>query len=260
MRHISFIGLIMSAGFLPYPLFGQDAEIEKLKPAVIHLVTDPDGASVFSKHSLIGTAPMDITYPVSSGKIRLLYPSASDWDAVEKEVDLTGVKPIQGMYRILLPKKICVQSIPYGAEVVEADSILGSTPFVYAMQKESASLILRKINYENSIVRLNRSEGNRITIPLKPLSTAFTEQLVTQHTTTFQMPGSSVILTASAGLAAGITSVVLKAHADKLCDQYLSTARNDLLSKTKTFDLYAGIALVLLQASVGYLVYLLLSD
>lgn len=245
------------------PRSGAVAQVDRAEPkepAAIHLVSDPEGAAVYWKDSLLGKTPIDLPFDREWGGVRLIYPDPGVWGAVEKQVEIGSTPRVAGIRRVVLPKRILLRSIPFGAEVLSGDSLLGTTPLRCTLEADSLPLLVRKGRYRSSRVTLNRTAGGEALVTLDPLLPDMGPGLVFQDKSPLPEPQFRVIAAGATGLAAGIASIALKRHADDLYDQYRTNGLQETLDRTRRYDIYAGIGYLLLQASLGYLIYLLLFD
>lgn len=253
---IVFLALLFVHSFR---VSAQDRDMELRDPAVVQFASIPEGAWIFHGDSLLGQAPIHLSIPASWDSVTFVYPSFEDWNAVTKTIAIPA-RGVQAIFRVQLPVKVVINSNPFGAEVFDGDSLIGTTPCVYTLLDERKELIIRKAKYENTSVVLEKKNISAINADLQLLPSVALENRVTEYSSTFRLPKSSIMVTGGVGLAAGVTSVLLKRHANNLYDQYRTTGNPELLSGTHRYDIYAGIALVLLQASLGYLVYLFMGE
>ncbi len=245
------------------PGAGARAQVERAEPkepTAIHLVSDPEGAAVYRRDSLLGKTPIDLPFDRDWGTLRLIYPDAGVWNAVEKQVAILPAPRVAGIRRIVLPKRILLRSIPFGAEVLSGDSLLGTTPCICTLESDSLQVRLRKGRYRSRHITLTRAPGVDTLVTLEPLLPDQPPGLVFQNKPPLPEPQFRVIAAGATGLAAGIASIALKRHADDLYDQYRATGLQETLDQTRRYDIYAGIGYIILQASLGYLLYLLLFD
>lgn len=192
------IGVLACLAVLPHA----QARAQDALPRVsdhISVVSEPSGAEVWTRDSLLGTTPLAL--PVAfADTLRVWYPSRDAWRAQRALLAPPFIPAREGVVMARFPRAI---------------DLLASAPDAIpprGMLERDAPL---------SIPRL-------------------------------AITGPAVI-----GLGAGIAAVVLKQKADRVYDSYLLSADPDLLSRTRRYDLAAGVALAVLEASVGYFVYLL---
>jgi hypothetical protein len=74
-----------------------------------------------------------------------------------------------------------------------------------------------------------------------------------------RLPSASILVAGGTALVAGVTAVVLRQQADRHYDDYVRSGDRALLDKTRRGDLLSGICIAVMEASAGYLVYLLLN-
>jgi hypothetical protein len=215
---------------------------------------------VYRGDSLLGKTPLDLPFGREWGTLRLIYPEPGNWDAVETSVVIASAPRVAGIRRVFLPRKILLQSVPFGAEVLSGDSLLGTTPLRCTLTADSMGLLVRKGRYRSKLVTLRRNGEDQALVTLEPLLPGRGEELVYRDRSQFPTPQFRVLAAGIAGLSAGIASIALKRHADDTYDNYRSTGSQALLDETRRYDRYAGIGYFILQASLGYLIYLLLLE
>jgi hypothetical protein len=160
---------------------------------------------------------------------------------------------------IQLPRQISVQSDPFGASVILRDSVIGFTPLVFSTTAKEGSLTLVKQGFEHLHLVFDSS-------------TALLVGNLRNERGVGKVPGSLyletddakstswVILAGSSAVLAGAASAYFKIQADNLHREYLGNRDAATLARVRNLDTVSAIALGLSQASVGALVYLLLSQ
>jgi len=236
----------------PSTILGQD--IEPVYTGSINLVTEPSGAEVYADDSLLGTAPMILSAGIVP-ELRIWYPSRRDWNAQMKKVENPVISERQGVILVSFDCIIKVNSTPYGAAVLFGDSLIGYTPLTLNCD-DMKRISLEKPGFLPKTVE-TRTGGVSRNIILQPDGAEIVSSRVHLHNNSFELPAAKVLLPAGIGLAAGITSVILKQSADRSYENYLSTGSETSLARTRRYDVYAGVALLVLQASLGYFTYLL---
>lgn len=232
------------------------ADMELRVPRTIHITTDPESVLVIYRDSILGRTPLDV--PLSFGKVRLRSAEINEWGGGEREIDVSPMRSMQGIMRVVMPKKMSIETIPFGAQVWIGDSLAGTTPFSFYLDAENVTLTIDKFNYRRDTLRLTRSSPDRNLVLLDKIDHAIPHHSILDYTSNFRFPRSEVLLTGTLGFASGIASILLKRHADDLYEHYRSSYDASSLSQSRRYDLYAGAALVLLELSLGYLVYTLL--
>lgn len=255
LLHLIFVSL------LAYPLaFAQEEERELRDPKELQMMSDPSGAFVYVRDSLVGKTPIMISLAHGWDSLLLVYPSPTDWNAVKKKIALPKDPPVGAGFVVRLPVKFLIQSQPYGASVHFRDSLIGSTPCIFTLSDEACTLMVEKNQYQKFVLPVGRLDNPNVWIALKPLVHGEQEQQVQSVRSAIRIPKTSVLLSGALGLATGITGILLKDKANSFYDEYRSTGNTEKLSETRRYDIYAGVALGLMQACFGYLVYLLLTE
>ena len=253
--------LTILLSLLAYPLaFAQEGKIELRDPKELQMISEPSGAFVYIRDSLVGKTPMKISLAQGWDSLLLVYPSPMDWNAVTKKIALPKEPLIGAGIVVRLPVKFLIQSQPYGASVHLRDSLIGVTPCIFTLQDEACTLTVEKNQYQKFVLPVGRLDNPNVSIALKPLVPEEQEQQVQSVRSAIRIPKTSVLVSGALGLATGITGILLKDRANNFYDEYRSTGNSEKLSETRRYDIYAGVALGLMQACFGYLVYLLLTE
>lgn len=137
---------------------------------------------------------------------------------------------------------LTIVTIPDDAAIYADSLLLGYSPLKMPLLD---NITIRKKGFEPKIVNLNGKIGKQ-EILLQQLPSAGGELFF--ETNTFQLVSAAIILF-------GGTAAYLKIQADKNFDMYQATGVNSYLDKTKSYDIYSGIAFGVMQVNFGYLVY-----
>ena len=219
--------------------------------------TEPAGAEVWLADSLLGTSPLRVALK-SSDTLLLYYPGRFAWNHERAELAPPYLDVNTGVNRVVFRRIVRVRSTPSGAAVFRDDSLLGMTPCNVDAQ-DAALLRLRKPGFKDAVGITETQPGEAIVL-LEPLDAMAQVPEVSFGGSNVRSPSLRVLLTAAAGLAAGIGAAALKQHADAEYEEYRNSGNVAALDRTRRADTYAGICLAVLELSVGYLVYLLFND
>lgn len=159
----------------------------------------------------------------------------------------------------LLNKIFFINSIPHNAEVYLYNKIIGLTPVrIYSDSLLDKQLTLKKPNYFDSTFIL---KSNNLLIELRSMKDN-SDLVKTNYYRYFKKQKNFTFISGITlfSLGNGIGSYLLKNKANDYYTEYVNTLNRDFLDKSKRYDVYSGITLVLMQAGLAYSVYLLFFD
>ncbi len=155
-----------------------------------------------------------------------------------------------------------LSSSPSGARVLLRNALLGTTPMTLQLfgLQASDSLIFQAEGYEQAaVVGLDSVQGG-IMVPLKKIWTPIEPNPgVEERVKNGDRPSFQLIGPIAGTVVAGTIAAFCKIHADDINNQYLATGDPALLSETRRYDLISAIALVVTEAGMALLTYVLLS-
>jgi hypothetical protein len=253
------LALILSAfAALSSPAVSQ--EIEPLRRGGISVVSEPTGAEVWIGDSLIGRTPLEMQGGEHDTLI-VYHPSRWVWRASRTILAPPHPDRSSGVVRAELPRRIRVSSTPAGAALSVDGEPAGYTPIELRLSK-SASLSFKRPDCADAeaVWDIEEDEGENVHVILQPISGRKAVQPVLRDQSGLRIPSAAVISTSAAALGVGIGAVALKLHADRRYEAYLATGDRAALEEAGKYDIYSGVGLALLQAGIGYLVYLLFND
>lgn len=251
MKHLVISMLLLAA---VYTAQSQQGDPLSLRSTIIESV--PAGAEVWRADSLLGHTPLRFT-GLEKDTLILYYPGRSVWRARRTALPPPRLDAQQGINRVVLTERYWVNSEPPDAAVFCGDSLIGRTPLEFE-NCETALIRVTKPGYRE-LRGIAPGEDGSVRVILDPLPGVVPQPPI-RDAASFRSPGTSVLAAAGLGLAAGTASVILKRSADRHYDDYRRSGDNAALRATRRDDLWAGICLVALEASVGYLVFLLFHD
>ncbi|MAT40578.1 MAG: hypothetical protein CL946_13355 [Ectothiorhodospiraceae bacterium] len=224
--------------------YGQD--IEPKYSAEVRIESEPAGMEIYAGDSLIGRTPVTTAKKLLP-TLKAYWPSRRAWNA--EVIDLPDEAPDNTLGVIFLeaPKLVRLGSIPAGASVNISDSLLGRTPLSIPAPEPGVSVTVSHPGYKSQTWTPDSSE----LVYLEPIDLGAIQEVRTEKSG-FEMPEPAILLAGAVGIGAGIAAVLLKQHADDEYDNYLASGNESALDSSRRYDLYTGIALVALQAVIGY--------
>ena len=171
------------------------------------------------------------------------------------------------------PKLISLFSSPSGATVRARGMLLGRTPIILCDSSHAgvglSSLIVEKEGFLPDSVFLETvpevsplytiQSGRAIFLSLKPSAGIQPDELLLKPPDIFPKRNSVILLSATT-LASGIAAVVLKQKANRYFDSYLSSRDPMLLTQTRRYDTYSGVALAAMEIGIAAIVMVLLTQ
>lgn len=245
MKLLLFIVLISSIN-----LVGQD------KYGVLNIDSEIKGALVYLDSMLIGSTPIsNFKVRVGTYTLKVKNPEPTDWleqDVVQK-IEIKENDTLNLF--ITFEKFIKINSIPFSADILLGDSIIGTTPSIFKMKDLLGKKIKIVKKGYNEVEILVDGKTQRVEVNLSPKNGAETE-LRTEPKNKLNM----VLPVAGISLTSGIISIYFKTQADKLYNEYLQSGDAGKLNTVKTYDKIAGVALVIFELTAIFAIYLLMKN
>jgi len=233
--------------------------IEPKQSGYVLLESVPRGAEVYLGDSLLGRTPIRVDAS-RTASIVVYHPSRLSWNATSKRLGQHLPDERSGVVLLNFPSQTRLRSVPHGAAVFRADSLLGHTPLNVA--DDGSEYRLEAPGHASALWRGGDEavlqEGEANIVRLVPLDTRASQ--VRFRGDGFRLPPVRIVLPAGIGLVAGVAAVMFKQRADAKYDAYRDSMDDMLLSDVKKYDIYAGISLAILQLGLGYFMYLLLNE
>jgi len=253
------LALIISA-FAALSASAMSQEIEPVRRGGISVVSEPTGAEVWIGDSLIGRTPLEMQGGAHDTLI-VYHPSRWVWRASRTVLAPPHPDRSSGVVRAELPRRIRVSSAPPGAALSVDGSPVGYTPIELRLSR-SVTFSLKRTDFADAETTwcIEEDNGEVLHIMLQPLSGKTAVKAVVRDQSGLRIPSVAVISTSAFALGVGIGAVALKLHADRRYEAYLATGERAALEEARRCDIYSGVGLALLQAGIGYLVYLLFND
>lgn len=244
--------VFLAAAFIVQSLtvvFGQE-----IQPRDSHLFTvdsDPRGAEIFLRDSLIGATPVQLPIAISD-TLLLFYPSRDTWNNQKQVLTPPFISAEQGLAFVRFDRVCMLTSDPVGAAVFRQDSLLGHTPLQVRFHDLPWEIRIARPGFESRSILLTVESPDTMSVLLDPVLGARSVDRLSPPGTTLP-----IVIPAGGGLLAGTLAMVLKQKADKTYDEYLARGNTAALSDARRYDIYAGIALAVLELSFAYFAYLL---
>lgn len=235
------------------------------KPFRINILSNMNNAKIFFDTVYTGLTPL-LDYKIKEGfyKIKIINPkSLKDWQNENL------------IFRILISKDTTItanfryfyyfNTIPFGAKVIQSDSLIGETPLRFFNDNElTGSLLFKKKNYKDFIFDLRSYDfetGANITLQSKGKE-SINDIVYKNRGTQFETkrPFLPILALGAASIAGAVMAINFKNTANEEYDRYLITGNSENLTASTRNDTYFIISLVAMQAAIGGLIYFLFFD
>ena len=162
-----------------------------------------------------------------------------------------------------------INSIPQDASVFINGEFAGKTPFRFTsdiIDSVNASEFKIKLDgYVDFVLKIDRTllpVNKTVTLVSRSLSTIKEEIVFENKGSYFKTPRKVVPIVLSGLVTAGSAALTyyFKSLANDTYDEYLESGDRSKLDKTKRYDLFSGVSLVVFQAGLAGLIYFLLID
>ncbi len=232
------------------------ASVRGQTPSVVVIDTNYPQAAVYADDVLLGTAGERVfRLPLGTATIRLVAGGKANWSIPPLTHDLkTGRTDTVGL-RLDFPYYYRFESTPFGASVFDGgvnDDLLGQTPLVRSFTDPLTRRIVFALDgYEPREIAPGNDVWNVHSVELRPVE----EGERRNGEVALQPPDSrrKWIDYAALGTAAvaGVLAVHYKFKADRRYDVYRDTGDPALRPDIKRYDVYSGVALGVMQGSLG---------
>lgn len=232
----------------------------RLLPATLTVRTQTPGVRVILDTTVLGVAPVE-HIPLAEGIhiLRLIHPDNRSW-LQPVVIDTLIVHPGEQIVRAArFPLLYYITSDPYGAKILQGDSVLGSTPLRISLPSGINIIKLIKEGFEESILPLP-SEPGEVRTQLIPIA----GNGHFNHGSSYLMydrtkPAFPIYVATGVTVLTGAAAAIFKIKADGYYNDYRATNDQLKLEQVRNFDLAAGISLAASEISLLALTYLLLS-
>lgn len=238
---------------------------DTLKLFNLNILSNMNNAKVFFDTVYIGVTPL-MDYKTKEGvyNVKIINPkSLKEWQNENQNFNLLidSDTTITVNFRYFY----YFNTIPFGAKVIQNDSVFGETPLRYYSENElKGSLIFRKKNYKDFIFDLKNYDfetGKNISLMSKgkeSVNDIVYKNRGTQFETKRQL--IPIIALGAASIAGAIISINFKNTSNEEYARYLLTGNEQNLNESTQNDTYFIISLVAMQAAIGGLIYFLFFD
>jgi hypothetical protein len=220
------------------------------------LVTEPDGAAVYDGELFIGTTPLRIDKH-RARDIDVFYPDKASWKKQRKRLSETVIASSSGIVRLTFSSTWRIETVPFGADVLVSDSVLGTTPLEIQTTGSVPAILLRKKGFESESVALAAGNKETVHIVLRPTAENDHPEQVQDYRGPHTILKNRILVPAAAGFSSAIAAILFKQKANAYYSEYLITMNDEAYDRAHRYDQYAGISLFVTQLAVGYFIYLL---
>lgn len=231
----------------------------------LKLLSVPSGAEVFLDSAFIGRTPIDRqVIPHGRHRVKVIYPSASAWNAVAREETLE-VSPGAQVEKVFeLGTVLSLNTVPAGARVTHQGVELGTTPMFYrSLSPLTGELKLAKPGYVPYTVSSQKDSIGSTPIRLRPIHQSEASDYAEVFASNSTFGRQDIWPTVAAGsalLVSGVLAAYLKDQANSRFDEYVRTKDGGLLNSTNRLDRQSAAALIVSELSFAVLTYLLLFE
>jgi hypothetical protein len=237
-------------------LIGQGQVPDSLAKMTIYCAGEK--ADVFDGMRLIGTTPLE-NVSIEPGFHLLQYTPAgiNSWSpaALSESVFIAAGDSLRR--DIELPSQFFISSEPYGAAVMNGDSVLAYTPAILWLHSDVKTLCMRKSGYDDMEILVTRSYPDIHAVLTQNQEIDPVQQSM-EIVKSSGRSNLSIYATASVAVVSGVVAALSKIKADKYYDDYRATGNEGNISKIHSFDRISGISMAIEEVSLAALAYFLL--
>lgn len=255
---VSLAGLVWQA-----PTRARAQTVDTIR-TTLTITSNIDSAWVFIDTVLVGRTPFTSdTLTAGLYRIRVLHPDIEDWltGGIEDTLFLDAGQHRDVHYE--LNAAVIIHSVPFGADVLVGDSVVGQTPFLLTLDSVASAetVTLQKAGFEPASVAILNGGRHALSIDLKRL---WEKDLVPDPI--FKDGGGTkddnirLYVAGAATVLSGAAAASFKIRADNRYAMYQKTGDPSLLSETRRLDTAAAVALVATQLGLGLFTYFILSE
>lgn len=221
----------------------------------------PAGAEVYVNKKFVGNTPLqDLKVESGSVHVRVVYPSARAWNAIEKVDTLFIYEGQRTLFEADLGVTLSLNSVPGGAEVMGNSQKLGRTPLFWR-GSSLRDLVLTKDGYEEEAVSVSHLVKSAPLVRMKPDRFGTVDpEVLSPSSLNGGADRLPVYLSASAMILSGIAAAYLKDKADREFEIYERTLNPENRVATQRLDRQSGVAFSITQISFAALAYFLLLE
>lgn len=209
--------------------------------------------------TFLGSTPLrDLPITAGTHVLRYYLSESRSW-FFPPTLDTLIVEPGSSVRRLLEPSlSYRITSEPYGATVLLGDSTVGVTPCILSTADTMGIISFSRDNYRKTEAMFSASNPN-VHVILSPLPGGGSPEPFESLSTESPNKQLPIYLSTAATVITGITAVYLKMKADSYYNDYQITGNPGTLSRIRTYDTAAGIALAGTEISLLTLTFILLS-
>ena len=232
--------------------------------ASIAILSNIDSAVVFIDAERVGLTPLHLT-TLSPGihHLVLQHPDAESWLTSSIADSFEVVPGKTATLRYDFQPSYEIQSTPFDAEVVLADSVLGTTPMFFnasSLPGTQGRIVVRKPGYESGEFDLSSSHHGVLSVILKKKWDRDVRDDIFRADNGQTSRPLHLTLAAAGTVLSGTAAAYFKIQADNRYAEYRNTGSQATLAQSRRLDTAAAIALVATQIGLGLITYLVLSD
>jgi hypothetical protein len=232
---------------------------EPIRAGHITVVSEPPGAEVYRSDSLLGITPLQIGADTGDS-LTLWYPSINVWNAQRTMIGGQLPRSNEGVVSVRFAVDRYINTTPSGALVYSPDSLMGRTPLRIRLRADSAVIRLEREGYVTESRTLSRDGDASLFVTLAPSGKHSVLPDCRENGPEFHWPPARIAIPAIAGVTSGVLAILLKQEANRTYNRYTASGDKSLLDRTRRFDIYAGIALAVLELGTGWIIYQILTD
>ena len=229
----------------------------------ITIITDVDGARVYIDTIPCGLTPLSL-HTVNAGvhRLKLVHPDSANWLTTNIEDSLEVIPDIPQVFRFRFERRYALTSIPTGAGVFIGDSLLGTTPLIFAPAQlpPAWSILVREIGCEPAYATDADFRRGIFVIPLRANGSPLREDTLAGPGVRSTPSNLRLIISGGITILAGIAAAYFKTQADERNDHYAATSDPWAMAERHRLDILAGISLAVTQINLGIFTYLLISE
>jgi hypothetical protein len=240
--------LVLMFAVLP-TVEAQDAQPRE--SMTIHIESEPRGAEVYRGDSLLGLTPLQIS-AAGADTMAMYYPSRAVWNPQRRLLVPPFVRSDQGVVLVRFLREYTITSHPGAAAIFLGDSVLGYTPTTIRLPALPVDLRAEKPGCSSFSFTVTTETPDTMSVLLHPILAC---GLAASYQDAPRL--NRAVIPATVGIVSGALAILFKQKADRLYDSYLTGGDPGALKDARRYDLYAGIALAVLEFGFAYFASLL---
>ena len=233
----------------------------------VTILTDIDSSVVFIDDERRGLTPLSL-HDLTPGIHQLVLqpPDVESWlaNSISDEIRIIADQPMTFRYKF--DRRYLIRSVPFDAEILIADSVVGKTPLTLSSGNAlsfgtKTQIGIRKQGFEPETFDLTDANNGVLSIALKKKWNGIDDQEEILRSTNGQVSKPlRLSLTIAGTVLSGTAAAYFKIKADDRYIEYRRSGSPQLLAQSQRLDTAAAVALVATQIGLGLLTYFVLSD